>query len=51
MADSTCGSGEFVYELVPDWAKLPDGWEFTQVAAVAVEKTIMSTPSTALSIR
>ncbi len=38
MADSTHGSGDFVYELIPDWAKLPDGWVFTQVAAVAVDK-------------
>ena len=38
MADSTHGTGDFVYELVPDWAKLPDGWKLTQVAAVAVDK-------------
>jgi DNA-binding beta-propeller fold protein YncE len=37
MADTTYGSGDFVYELVPDWAKLPNGWVFTQVAAVAVD--------------
>ena len=37
MAGMTYGSGDFVYELVPDWAKLPHGWVFTQVAAVAVD--------------
>jgi DNA-binding beta-propeller fold protein YncE len=32
------GSGDFRYELVEDWAKLPDGWVFTQVGAVAVDE-------------
>lgn len=32
------GSGNYRYELVENWAKLPDGWVFTQVAAVAVDE-------------
>ncbi len=31
------GSGEHRYRVVEDWAKLPDGWEFKDVAAVAVD--------------
>ena len=31
------GSGEYTYEVDMDWAKLPDGWTFTDVAAVAVD--------------
>jgi DNA-binding beta-propeller fold protein YncE len=31
------GSGEFRYEVRNDWAKLPDGWGFNDVAAVAVD--------------
>ena len=31
------GSGEFRYRVVEDWAKLPDGWEFMDVAAVGVD--------------
>ena len=31
------GSGEHRYRVVEDWAKLPDGWEFRDVAAVAVD--------------
>ncbi len=25
------------YEHVPDWGRLPEGWTYTQVAAVAVD--------------
>ena len=32
------GSGQFRYEVVENWAKLPDGWEFLDVAAVAVDR-------------
>ncbi len=32
------GSGKYTYELVPGWAKLPSGWEFKQVAGVAVKE-------------
>ena len=31
------GSGEHRYRMVESWAKLPDGWEFRDVAAVAVD--------------
>jgi len=31
------GSGEFVFELVEDWAKLPDGWTFVEVGGVGVD--------------
>ena len=30
-------SGSFRYEVDTDWAKLPDGWELEDVAAVAVD--------------
>ena len=31
------GSGEHRYSVVENWAKLPDGWEFKDVAAVACD--------------
>ena len=31
------GSGEFTYEVDVEWAKLPDGWSFLEVADVAVD--------------
>lgn len=31
------GSGQFRYEVIENWAKLPDGWIFKDVAAVAVD--------------
>ena len=31
------GSGEHRYAVVEDWARLPDAWEFKDVAAVAVD--------------
>jgi NHL repeat len=31
------GSGEHRYQVVEDWAKLPDGWNLKDVAAVAVD--------------
>jgi DNA-binding beta-propeller fold protein YncE len=31
------GTGEHRYEVVEDWAKLPEGWEFKDVAAVACD--------------
>ena len=34
----TVGDGDFKYELIENWAKLPDGWVFTQVGAVAVDE-------------
>ncbi|HEY7167930.1 MAG TPA: peptidyl-alpha-hydroxyglycine alpha-amidating lyase family protein [Candidatus Binatia bacterium] len=33
----TVGGGEFRYEVVEGWGKLPDGWKFKEVAAVAVD--------------
>jgi hypothetical protein len=32
------GKGQYRYRLEPDWAKLPPGWSFHDVAAVAVDK-------------
>jgi len=34
---TTLGDGKYRYEVIADWAKLPDGWEFLDVAAVAVD--------------
>ena len=34
----TIGSGDFRYEVIEGWGKLPDGWTFKEVAAVAVDK-------------
>jgi DNA-binding beta-propeller fold protein YncE len=31
------GSGNYVYEEVEDWARLPEGWTFKEVADVAVD--------------
>ena len=31
------GSGEHRYRVVENWAKLPDGWNLTDVAAVGVD--------------
>lgn len=36
--DTVLGSGDYTFRLVPDWARLPDGWEFGEVAAVAVDR-------------
>jgi len=33
----TLGSGKFTYEVDVDWAKLPQGWSFKEVADVAVD--------------
>ena len=27
-SESILGTGDFRYRLVPDWARLPDGWDF-----------------------
>ncbi len=32
------GSGAFRYQVQDNWAKLPDGWSFGEVASVAVDK-------------
>ncbi len=34
----TVGSGAHVFEVVDDWAKLPDGWSFKEVAGVGVDR-------------
>ncbi len=31
------GDGDYRYSVAEDWAKLPDGWEFRDVAGVAVD--------------
>ncbi|HIE28556.1 TPA: hypothetical protein EYP66_14845 [Candidatus Poribacteria bacterium] len=31
------GSGDYVYEELADWAKLPEGWSFREVADVVVD--------------
>ncbi len=35
----TYGSGDYTYELAENWGALPDGYEFNQVAGVAVDKS------------
>ena len=37
MSSVILGSGEHRYRVVEKWAKLPEGWEFRDVAAVAVD--------------
>ena len=34
----TTGTGEYVYEPVLDWAKLPPGWRFKEIGAVGVDR-------------
>jgi len=33
----TMGSGDYVYEPVEDWAKLPPGWSFKEIGGVGVD--------------
>ncbi len=33
----TLGSGEYQYEPVDDWAKLPPGWSFKEIGGVGVD--------------
>ena len=33
----TLGAGAYTYEVTENWASLPDGWSFKEVAAVAVD--------------
>ena len=35
---ATVGSGDYVYEPVVDWAKLPAGWSFKEIGSVGVDK-------------
>src|SRR5580765_6840857 len=37
VAMTVLGSGSYRYRVVDNWAKLPDGWEFKDVGAVAVD--------------
>jgi len=32
------GAGRYQYELVDEWAKLPEGWSFRDVAGIAIDK-------------
>lgn len=32
------GSGAYTYEVIENWARLPEGWEFGDVAAVGVDR-------------
>ena len=34
----TYGSGDYTYKIDQEWGKLPDGYEFNQVAGVAIDK-------------
>lgn len=34
----TLGSGDYRYEVIENWGRLPDGWTFKEVAAVGVDK-------------
>ena len=31
------GEGEYRYEVVEDWARLPPGWSFKEVGSVGVD--------------
>src|ERR1700735_605311 len=33
----TMGSGDYTYEPVPDWGKLPPGWSFKEIGGVGVD--------------
>ena len=32
------GSGDYTYEIVENWAKLPPGWSFKEIGAVGVDE-------------
>jgi DNA-binding beta-propeller fold protein YncE len=34
----TLGEGEWTYEAMPGWAKLPEGWSFKEIGAVGVDR-------------
>ena len=34
---ATVGTGKYTYDVVPNWGKLPSGWTFGEVSAVAVD--------------
>ena len=31
------GTGEYRYEVIENWGRLPDGWHYGEVAAVGVD--------------
>ena len=31
------GTGDYKYRIIENWAKLPEGWSFKEVAAVAID--------------
>src|SRR4051812_12102244 len=37
MPTTVVGDGDHRYEVVEDWAKLPDGWSFKEIGAVGVD--------------
>ncbi len=37
MTTTIVGEGDFRYEAVPGWARLPEGWSFVEVPGVAVD--------------
>jgi len=45
------GTGDYKYRIIEDWAKLPDGWSFKEVAAVGIDLTTTSMRSLAASTR
>jgi DNA-binding beta-propeller fold protein YncE len=38
-ASTLYGSGEYTYELVEEWAKLPQGWTFSDGAGIAIDSS------------
>ena len=32
------GTGDYIYEPVEDWAKLPPGWSFKEIGSVGVDR-------------
>jgi DNA-binding beta-propeller fold protein YncE len=38
-SSAVLGDGEFRYESLQDWAKLPDGWSFIEVSGVTVDSS------------
>jgi hypothetical protein len=36
---ATVGNGEYTYEPVENWAKLPPGWSFKEIGSVGVDRS------------
>jgi hypothetical protein len=47
----TLGSGDYRYEPVENWAKLPPGWSFREIGGTAWTAGTTFTSSTAASTR